>query len=104
MTPRNILVVLSLALSLAIGFSLTRKQGERGSDAPGRASARPRLGLSLDTLKEERWQRDRDRFVQRATELDAELLGQSANSDDTRQVHDADILFSVGMDALDFVP
>src|SRR6185503_10281813 len=104
MTPRNILVVLSLALSLAIGFSLTRKQGERGSDAPGRTSARPRLGLSLDTLKEERWQRDRDRFVQRATELGAEVLVQSANSDDTRQVQDVEALISRGVDALVIVP
>ncbi len=62
------------------------------------------LGLSLDTLKEERWQRDRDIFVARAESLGAKVLVQSANSDDTRQVQDVQSLLSNDIDALVIVP
>jgi D-xylose transport system substrate-binding protein len=65
---------------------------------------KPVIGLSLDTLKEERWQRDRDTFVARAKELGAEVVVQSANSDDTRQTRDIESLISRGVDVLVVVP
>ena len=65
---------------------------------------KPVIGLSLDTLKEERWQRDRDTFVARAKELGAEVIVQSANSDDTRQTRDIESLISRGVDVLVVVP
>ena len=55
---------------------------------------KPRIGLSLDTLKEARWQADRDLFVKRAEELGAEVFVQAANSDDTRQMNDVQGLIS----------
>lgn len=104
MNPRILLVTASLILSVLIGVVLA-KRGSDG-DVPGRttASGKPRIGLSLDTLKEERWQRDRDRFVSKATELGAEVFVQSANSDDTRQVQDVEALLSRGVDVLVIVP
>mgnify|MGYP003349254369 FL=1 len=45
---------------------------------------KPVIGLSLDTLKEERWQRDRDTFIAAAQKLGATVIVQSANSDDTQ--------------------
>src|SRR3954465_4629213 len=65
---------------------------------------KPVIGLSLDTLKEERWQRDRDTFVAEAAKLGATVIVQSANSDDTRQVRDVESLISRGVDALVIVP
>src|ERR1044071_471882 len=53
-----------------------------------------RIGLSMDTLKEERWQRDRDLFVERAKELGAEGLVQSATGDDTAQTNQAQTLLA----------
>ncbi len=44
-----------------------------------------KIGLSLDTLKEERWQHDRDLFVAKAKALGADVLVQAANSDDALQ-------------------
>ena len=58
----------------------------------------------MDTLKEERWQGDRDLFVARASELGAEVLVQSANSDDTRQIGDVQALISRRVDVLVIVP
>jgi D-xylose transport system substrate-binding protein len=65
---------------------------------------KPVIGLSLDTLKEERWQRDRDTFIAEAKKLGAEVIVQSANSDDTRQVRDVESLISRGVDVLVIVP
>src|ERR1700749_1011889 len=63
-----------------------------------------RIGLSMDTLKEERWQRDRDLFVARAKELGAEVLVQAANGDARVQTQQADNLLTQGIDALVVIP
>lgn len=65
---------------------------------------KPVIGLSLDTLKEERWQQDRDTFTAAAEKLGAKVIVQSANSDDTRQVRDVESLISRGVDVLIIVP
>lgn len=65
---------------------------------------KPVIGLSLDTLKEERWQRDRDTFIAEAKRLGATVIVQSANSDDTRQVRDVESLISRNVDVLVIVP
>jgi D-xylose transport system substrate-binding protein len=63
-----------------------------------------RIGFSLDTLKEERWQRDRDFFVEAAQKLGAEVLVQSANTDDTRQIAQCENMLSQGVEAMVIVP
>lgn len=63
-----------------------------------------RIGLSMDSLKEERWQSDRDLFVARATELGAEVLVQSANGSDQVQNSQAENLLTQGIDVLVVVP
>lgn len=73
--------------------------------APAFASHdKPVIGLSLDTLKEERWQHDRDTFIAAAEKLGATVLVQSANSDDTTQVRNVESLISRGVDVLVIVP
>lgn len=100
MSTKILLVVASLALSVLIGLALSR----------GNRSAQPAddeqllIGLSLDTLKEARWQADRDMFVQRATELGARVLDLSANGDDTVQISDVEKLITNGVDVLVIVP
>ncbi|MDT5271837.1 MAG: D-xylose transport system substrate-binding protein [Acidobacteriota bacterium] len=75
-----------------------------GSGSGGTKTGPVRIGLSMDTLKEERWQRDRDLFVARAKELGAEVLVQSANGDDRVQVQQADNLLTQGVDVLVVIP
>ena len=65
---------------------------------------KPVIGLSLDTLKEERWQHDRDTFIAAAEKLGATVLVQAANSDDTTQVRNVESLISRGVDVLVIVP
>ena len=73
------LVVFSLVLSLLIGLTL-----RRGSGAVAAGPHRPVIGFSMDSLKEERWQHDREMFTARVTELGADVSVQAANSDDVR--------------------
>lgn len=98
---RIFLVVLSCLVSVITGFVIARS-GAVHSAAKTRST--PLIGLSMDTLKEERWQGDRDLFVRRAKELGADVLVQSANSDDTRQISDIQALISRRVDVLVIVP
>jgi D-xylose transport system substrate-binding protein len=63
-----------------------------------------RIGFSMDSLTVERWQRDRDLFIQRAKELGAETLVQSADGNDSVQVRQAENLLTQGVDVLVIVP
>src|ERR671920_279198 len=90
-----------LILALSVSSCVQNPQPAGG----GAGKSGPvRIGLSMDTLKEERWQRDRDLFVARAKELGAEVLVQSANGDDRAQVQQADNLLTQGIDALVVIP
>jgi D-xylose transport system substrate-binding protein len=102
MSIRTVLVVASLALSILIGVAL-----RRGSDAGAAeplANRPVQIGLSLDTLKEARWAKDRDAFVKRAGELGANVTVLSANSDDNRQMQDVESLITSQMDVIVIVP
>lgn len=63
-----------------------------------------RIGFAMDSLVVERWQRDRDLFVQRAHELGAEVMVQSADGNDAVQVRQAENLLTQGVDVLVVVP
>ncbi len=58
----------------------------------------------MDTLKEERWHRDRDLLVQRAGELGAEVLVQAANGNDALQNSQAENMLTQGVDVLLVAP
>lgn len=101
MKTRLTLVVVSLALSVLIGLSLARHHS--GATGPSGGEG-VRIGLSLDTLKEARWQADRDMFVRRAGELGATVQVLSANGDDTAQISDVEKLITSKVDVLVIVP
>ena len=104
MSVKSFLVVASLALSVLIGLVLSHSGARSEVDAPARTGGPIKIGLSLDTLKEARWAKDRDAFVARAKELGAEVTVLSANSDDNRQVADVESLITAGMDVIVIVP
>lgn len=72
--------------------------------SPPNKSGKIRVGLSMDTLKEERWQKDRDIFVKRAEELGAEVLVQAADGKDEVQIKQAEGLLTQGIDVLVVIP
>jgi len=96
-----VLVTVSLILSVLIGLTVAARRGGAAGEA---VRQRAVIGLSMDTLKEARWQRDRDLFAKRAGELGAEVMVLSANSDDIRQAQDVQSLIASGVDAIVIVP
>jgi D-xylose transport system substrate-binding protein len=105
MSFKSFLVVASLAVSVLIGLVIVRGSAAHG-DAAGPAAGPKvvKIGLSLDTLKEARWAKDRDAFLARAKELGAQVTVLSANSDDTRQVADVESLITSKVDVIVIVP
>src|SRR5438067_1301516 len=63
-----------------------------------------RIGFSMDTLKEERWQRDKASVEQRCKEVGAECEIQVANGDDAVQTKQCDNLLTKGVDVLIVAP
>jgi D-xylose transport system substrate-binding protein len=105
MSVKSFLVVASLAISVLIGLVLGRGAEAQGHVAgPDSGPKKIKLGLSMDTLKEARWAKDRDAFVARAKELGAEVTVLSANGDDTRQVADVESLITSKVDVIVVVP
>jgi D-xylose transport system substrate-binding protein len=90
---RALLISLLLG-SLVAGLGCSKKSGSGGI----------RIGFSMDSLQLERWQRDRDLFTERAKELGAEVLVQSADGNDSVQVQQAENLLTQGVDVLVVVP
>ncbi len=102
MKLRVSLVLLSCLLSIVTGLVIARRA--TSIEPGGKRAGALRIGLSMDTLKEERWQGDRDLFLKRARELGAEVSVQSANSDDARQIKDVESLLTQGIDVLVIIP
>ena len=85
-----------IALSL-----VTAACGGGGGGEPRRMGPEKiKVGLLLDSLVEERWQRDRDLFIERAQQLDAEVIVKAANRDAALQEQQGRELLEQGVKAL----
>jgi D-xylose transport system substrate-binding protein len=86
--------------------------GSNTGSTGGAAATRPKkgpndkifIGFLMDTLKEERWQRDKDLVEKRAQEVGAQLSVQVANGDDNLQIKQAENLLSQKVDVLIVAP
>lgn len=74
------------------------------STPPPQQEARPKIGLLMDTLQEERWQRDRDLFLERAKQVRVKVLVESAERDDAKQLQLADSMLGQNIRVLVVVP
>ena len=87
---RNVKLFASAVCLFLLAFAVTgcgqdaRPQTESAVTGQGPAEVGNviKIGLSIDDLRLERWQHDRDFFIAKAQELGAEVEVQSANGDD----------------------
>jgi D-xylose transport system substrate-binding protein len=63
-----------------------------------------RIGFSMDTLKEERWQRDKALVEQRCKELGAQCEVLVADGSDATQINQAETFLTKGVDVLIVAP
>lgn len=96
---------LPIVLLLAAGcVNAPQETSTGGGTATAPHSGPVRIGFSMDTLKEERWQRDKRLVEQRAKEVGAVLDVQVANGDDAVQTKQADNMLTKGIDVLIVAP
>ncbi len=102
----NVKTSISVALALLFAACVNAPKETPAADTTATAAGeRPvRIGFSMDTLKEERWQRDKALVEQRAREVGAVLDVQVANGDDAVQTKQADNMLIKGVDVLIVAP
>lgn len=116
----SIILVLMIVLSIIVGCSSTpnapsKESSAKDSSSPSTApksdpakkdqsKKKITIGFSMDTLMIERWQRDRDTFIQKANELGADVIVQSANSKADVQNNQCEQMITNGVDVLVVLP
>ena len=101
----------TLALMIVAGGCVIAPQDQQnaqgGATTTGGAQGTKgpvRIGFLMDTLKEERWQRDKELVEKRARDVGAEIFVEVANGDDARQISQADNLLTRGVNVLIVAP
>ncbi len=86
------LLVVMFVLAIAAGCSTAPKE------------KKIRIGFAMDTLKEERWQRDKDAFEAHCKKLNVDCQITVADNKDDKQANDVDNLLTKGVDVLVIAP
>lgn len=89
----NIKVLVLLAVALLVGAC-----------SSGPKEKKLKIGFAMDTVKEERWQRDKDAFEARCKELNVDCLVTVADNKADKQANDVDNLLTQGVDVLVIAP
>ena len=63
-----------------------------------------KIGMSIDDLRLERWQKDSSIFVKKAEALGAKVYIQSANGDDSAQISQIENMINKNIDVLVIIP
>ncbi len=88
---RVTLLLSVVILGLIMGACVSGTQQTNNSARKKKGPNEPiKIGFSMDTLKEERWQRDKDLVEKHCKEIGAELNVQVANGNDSEQIKQAE--------------
>jgi D-xylose transport system substrate-binding protein len=105
------LVFLSLLVSVAVisGCVSAPQQGSNttASNAPGSGTTtgkRIKIGFAMATLKEERWQRDKEAFEAHCKKMDVDCSIVVADNKAEKQANDVDNLLTQGVDVIVIAP
>lgn len=86
-------------------FSCGGTQNQSGSNAkPADPGKKTKVGFAMATVKEERWQRDRDAFEAHCKKINVECVITVADNNSDRQANDVDNLLTQGVDVLVIAP
>lgn len=106
---RSSLLLTILAAALVLLGSCTGQQtanqtsNSTGTNGPA-SGKRLKIGFAMDTLKEERWVRDRDAFEAHCKKMDVDCVITVADNKADKQANDVDNLLTQGIDALVIAP
>lgn len=94
-----IFVIFICAVLASACVQAPKEQGNTG-DPKGKV----KIGFAMDTVKEERWQRDRDAFDAHCKKLNVECVITVADNKADKQANDVDNLLTQGVDVLVIAP
>jgi D-xylose transport system substrate-binding protein len=75
-----------------------------GEPAHAQDGKKPKIGFSIEAMKGERWQTDRDSFEARAKEVGADVIFADAGGDDQRQLQQVKDMIKAGIKVLVLLP
>src|SRR5512140_3712500 len=103
--PRTSLRCLfTIGLIVTAAACVNAPEQKAGGEGKAAHTGPVRIGFSMDTLKEERWQRDKEAVEERAKEAGAVLDVQVANGDDAVQTKQCENMLTKGVDVLIVAP
>ncbi len=96
---KNILILITLGILVLAGiYYFNRLLNERQAHL---AEEEPVvIGLSMGSVREERWMRDRDLFIKRAQELGADVIVATSDYDIKKEIFQIENLISQGVNVL----
>jgi D-xylose transport system substrate-binding protein len=105
MKTKAIILAISAYFMVACGApqttSNTTQNATKKSADPNR---KLKIGFAMDTVKEERWQRDHDAFEAHCKQVNVECVITVADNKADKQANDVDNLLTQGVDALVIAP
>jgi len=96
--------ILSISLVALLSVSLFAGCGSKSAATSGKNGDKLKVGLSLATLQEERWVRDKETIEAEAKKLGIDLAVQVANNDAAKQDSQCENLISQGVKVLIIAP
>lgn len=103
-----LLAIVAALLIISACVSAPQNQPNTTASNSGSQIADPnkkvKIGFAMDTVKEERWQRDQEAFKAHCVKMNVECVVTVANNSAERQANDVDNLLTQGVDVLVIAP
>ncbi len=98
---RLLFIICALLISACVQAPTDQTSSPGNTAAPG---GRIKIGFAMDTVKEERWQRDRDAFEAHCKKMNVDCIITVADNRADRQANDVDNLLTQGVNVLVIAP
>src|SRR5690349_13456128 len=104
MKIKPLVALLILALTACIEAPKQNLPNNTQNIANRASDKKIRIGFAMDTVKEERWQRDHDAFEAQCAKLNVQCEITVADNKADKQANDVDNLLTKGIDVLVIAP
>ena len=101
---RNFLFVIFVSFGVVLSGCVKAPSEGGGSTSEGKKDGKIKIGFSMATLKEERWQKDKAAFEAHCKKMEVECVVSVANASAKKQKDDVDNLLTQGVDVLVIAP
>lgn len=106
MSKAKIIFISLLVSTLVLVAACVKAPNEQSGDSPtaNKPDGEIKIGFSMATLKEERWQKDKAAFEAHCEKMKVKCVITVANADAQQQANDVDNLLTQGVDVLIIAP